>query len=261
MKSSRPASAHCRSSNDQRDRVRARHPLEEQPPAANRSSRSPRAALLEAEQERRGGLDPAPLLVVGHVLLDARASLARAAAGASSSAIRRASAPSRRAPSTRRPRRRRGTVRGASSTRRRGRRCTCRTPMRARLADAGDAGDRDEVRARSSAGAWKSSLTSRSSRSRPTNGGSRPVDFSAPPRAATTRSARQSGNGSALALQLERRRPPRTRSPPRSRAASPRRRRRCPGSAADWIRDGRVHDVAGHHALAARRRASPRPRR
>ena len=50
----------------------------------------------------------------------------------------------------------------------------------------------------SSALAWKSSLTRRSSRSRPTNGGSRPVDFSAPARAAVTRSARKSATGSAF---------------------------------------------------------------
>src|SRR5690349_22805942 len=39
--------------------------------------------------------------------------------------------------------------------------------------------------------AWKSSLIRRSSRSRPTKGGSRPCDFSAPARAAVTRRARK----------------------------------------------------------------------
>ena len=50
----------------------------------------------------------------------------------------------------------------------------------------------------SSAEPWNSSLTSRSSRSRPTNGASRPDERSAPFDPATTRSARQSGTGSAL---------------------------------------------------------------
>src|SRR5919204_596679 len=50
----------------------------------------------------------------------------------------------------------------------------------------------------SSAEAWKSSLTKRSSRSRPTKGGSSPPDLSAPPRPAVTRSARKSVWGSYL---------------------------------------------------------------
>ena len=50
----------------------------------------------------------------------------------------------------------------------------------------------------SSAEAWKSSLTSRSSRSRPTNGGSSPAERPSPPRFAITRSARQSWSGSVL---------------------------------------------------------------
>ena len=55
-------------------------------------------------------------------------------------------------------------------------------PAEPRLADAGDAHDGDEMRAAARRrDAWKSSLTRRSSRSRPTNGGSSPADLSAPP--------------------------------------------------------------------------------
>ena len=53
---------------------------------------------------------------------------------------------------------------------------------------------------RSSAVAWNSSLTRRSSRSRPVNGASSPAARRVPPRPATTRSARHSGTGSALPL-------------------------------------------------------------
>ena len=92
------------------------------------------------------------------------------------------------------------------------------------------------VARRSSAVAWNSSLTSRSSRSRPTNGGSSAEDLSAPLRPAVTRTASQRGTGSALPLSAC--------SPASSyataasvvrRVASPT--STCPGSAADWIRD------------------------
>ena len=59
-------------------------------------------------------------------------------------------------------------------------------------------GDEDELRARSSAEAWKRSLTSCSSRLRPTNGASSPAERIEPPRPATTRRARQSCTGSDL---------------------------------------------------------------
>ncbi len=89
----------------------------------------------------------------------------------------------------------RGSGRGASRRPPQARRCTCRTPSEPRLADPGDADDRDEMRlAARRRSAWKSSLIERSSRSRPTNGASSPADLSAPPRPATTRSARQSGD-------------------------------------------------------------------
>ena len=88
---------------------------------------------------------------------------------------------------------------------------------------------------RSSDVAWNNSLTSRSSRSRPTKGGSSPADLSAPPRPAVTRSARQSETGSALPLS--------SCSPAEEKAiaasvarfvASPT--NTAPGSASDWIR-------------------------
>ncbi len=51
-----------------------------------------------------------------------------------------------------------------------------------------------------SAEAWKNSLTSRSSRSRPRKEASSPSMRSVPPTAATTRVARYSGTGAALPL-------------------------------------------------------------
>ena len=50
---------------------------------------------------------------------------------------------------------------------------------------------------------WNRSLSSRSSSSRPTNGASSASDRRAPPRPATTRSARQAADGRPLALHLE----------------------------------------------------------
>ena len=101
----------------------------------------------------------------------------------------------------------------------------------------------------SSAVAWKSSFTSRSSRSRPRNGGSRPAERPSPFRAATTRSARQSGTGSAFPLS--------SCSPASAYAieaslarfvASPT--RTLPGSAHTLDAGGGVDEVAGDHALS-----------
>ena len=113
---------------------------------------------------------------------------------------RSASGPSPRAPSTRRPRRRRGSDHGATRRRRRGRRRTSRTPRRAATCRCRRCPMTETSCALlSSADAWKSSLTSRSSRSRPTNGGLETRRaLSAPPRPPTTRSARKSGTGSAF---------------------------------------------------------------
>ena len=103
-------------------------------------------------------------------------------------------------------------------------------PRQPRLADPGDArSTRRDARVRSSAEAWKSSLTSRSSRSRPTNGGSRPVGLE---RAAARRRRRAARARAALPRpcpSARARRRPRRRSLPRSRAAWRRRRARCPG--------------------------------
>ena len=83
---------------------------------------------------------------------------------------------------------------------------------------------------------WKRSFTRRSSRSRPTNGASRPDDRPSPPRLATTRRARQSRIGSVLPFS--------SCSPASSKAiaASAAARvdsptRTVPGSAADCTRD------------------------
>ena len=89
---------------------------------------------------------------------------------------------------------------------------------------------------RSSAEAWKSSLTSRSSRSRPTNGGSRPADFEMPPRSPTTRTARHSGTGSVFPLSVCVPASSKTIAASAVRfVVSPTKTE--PGSAADWIRE------------------------
>ena len=84
--------------------------------------------------------------------------------------------------------------------------------------------------------AWNSSLSRRSSSSRPTNGASSVSDRFRPPRSATTRSARHAGTGAALPLSVC--------SPAGSKAiafeaarcvASPTRTE--PGGATDWRRD------------------------
>ena len=89
---------------------------------------------------------------------------------------------------------------------------------------------------RSSADAWNSSLTRRSSRSRPTNGGSRPPDFSAPARPAVTRTARQSGIDSAFPfISCEPASAYRIAASVARFVVSPT--STVPGSAADWMRE------------------------
>ena len=177
-----------------------REPLEEDPPGGEEVLLVPGRALLEPEQVGETRLDPAPLLRVGDVQLDRRAQLRRAPRTAPRPRrCRSASAPSPPAPSRPRLRRRRGSGRGANGCRRRGRRRTSRTPRRAGTCRCRRFPSTETSCAFfSSAEPWKSSLTRRSSRSRPTNGASRPRDLSAPPRPAVTRSARKSGSGSAL---------------------------------------------------------------
>ncbi len=75
-------------------------------------------------------------------------------------------------------------------------------PGQPRLADAGEADDREQPRPRPRRVAWTNSLSKRSSRSRPTKGGSRPVGRSAPPRAATTRGGPPEPHRLRFALQL-----------------------------------------------------------
>ena len=75
-------------------------------------------------------------------------------------------------------------------------------PGEAALADAAGPGDRDEPRAPLAAdGVEAASLSRRNSSSRPTNGGSGMSDRPCPPRWATTRRARQAGTGAGLALE------------------------------------------------------------
>src|SRR4051795_12207359 len=94
---------------------------------------------------------------------------------------------------------------------------------------------------RSSAAAWKSSLTSRSSRSRPTNGGSSPAEFNAAPRGHATPKGHLRGN-------------------PRLLPLAPARRRDAQGSP-----EGHSLGLALEHVLArvlvrdGRLRAAPRP--
>ncbi len=104
-----------------------------------------------------------------------------------------ACAPCPRAPSRSRPRRRRGSGRGASRRCRRCRRSTCRTPTTSRDLPI-PAMPVTETRCAFARRreAWKRSLIWRSSRSRPTNGGSSPCDLSEPRKPETTRCAFQS---------------------------------------------------------------------
>ena len=103
---------------------------------------------------------------------------------------------------------------------------------------------------RSSAEAWKSSFTSRSSRSRPTNGASRPAERSAPRDAGDDAQRAPELHRLGLALQLVQRRRPRRRSRPRCARFVDSPTRTVPGSAARLDPRGRVDEVAGDHALA-----------
>ena len=226
MKSSRPASAHCMSS---KTRIVGRCSASRSKrirQAEKRFSWSP-AARPRARAGGRGAARPSAFLGVGDVLLERRAELlARRRRRPRPRRSRSASAPSRRAPSRRRPRRRRGSGRDATRRRREAVDVLLELPGEPRLADSGDPGDETSCARRSSADAWKSSLISRSSRSRPTNGASSPVERIGR-RARDDAQARQSGTGSALPFSSCGRRR-RTRSRPRSPASSPRRRARCP---------------------------------
>ena len=75
MKSSRPLSAHCRSSNARITGSGPGDPLEEQTPAAEQVGAVRRGALLEPEQMRQPWLHEAPLALVADVLLDGGAQL------------------------------------------------------------------------------------------------------------------------------------------------------------------------------------------
>ena len=75
MKSSRPLSAHCRSSKARITGLDGGEPLEEQPPAAEQIRAVGSGPLLEAQQVRQTGLDEATLALIRHVLGDRGAEL------------------------------------------------------------------------------------------------------------------------------------------------------------------------------------------
>ena len=258
MKSSSALSAHWMSSKTRTVGALLGEPLEEH--AARRRRGSPgrrRAPLLEAEQVREPRLDPAPLLADRDVLARRVGSELRAAPPRRPRPrrCRSASAPSRRAPSRRRRRRTRGSALGASRRRRRARRCTSRTPTTAATCRCRDADHRDELRlallgrgveelldeAQLAVAADERRLERRS-------------NAVAPPRPATTRSARQSCDRLRLALQLvlagvlvgDR-------ASERASVASPT--STVPGLGRRLDPRGRVDQVAGDHALALGARA------
>ena len=77
MKSSSAASAHCRSSKTSTVGLCSARRSKKSRQPAKRSSRSADAELAEAEQVRQPRLDPGPLLGVGHVPLDRRRGASR----------------------------------------------------------------------------------------------------------------------------------------------------------------------------------------
>ena len=247
-------------------RVRPLQVLEDEHDGPRSASRSKKSRHAEKRSSRSGAVrsaSPSRCASRGSSQLRAprhRGRAPRSRRGASRARARAppprrsrpASAPSRRAPSRRRPRRRRGSGRGATRPSRRARPCTSRTPRRGATCRSRRC-PTTETRCAfpSSAQPWKSSLTMRSSRSRPTNGGSRPADCCAPPRAASTRSARCSADRLRLPLQLVLAR----------RLVGDRRLRRPLRRLADEhgarLRGRldprrRVHQVAGDHPLAHR---------
>ena len=206
--------------------------------AEKRFSWSPGAPLLEPEQVREPRLDPGALLRVGDVLLERRRAACRErAAGSSSSTMSRACAPSPRAPSTRRLRRRRGSGRGARTIVGEPVDVLLELPGEARLADPGDAGDRDELRLALLRRRVEELLDEPQLA---VAADERRLEPDRLERAAAARGRRAAPARAAPAPpcpSARARRPPRRRSLPRSRVASPRRRGPCPGSAADWMRD------------------------
>ena len=87
MNSSSEASAHWRSSKTMTSGYVSASRSKNSRHAANRSSRSRARALLEAEEVGEARLDPAPLLRVGDVLLDAAWSFAEGGRGSSPSTM------------------------------------------------------------------------------------------------------------------------------------------------------------------------------
>ena len=202
MKSSRPGSAHWRSSKTITTVPRGREPLEERAPGREELRRVDRAGV-DPEEREEGRLDPAPL------------GLARGRAPRRS---RRPSSGSSRSSSvSTRPARRRTISPSAQNvipSPYAGLRPSCHqigstSPSRyfsssqaRRVLPIPPIPVTDTRRARRSRPvAWKRSLSRRSSSSRPTKGASSVSARLRPPRSATTRRARQAGTGVALALE------------------------------------------------------------
>ena len=238
MKSSRPASAHCTSSKSSTVGNVSASRSKRIRQAEKRFSSSPGIPSSRPSRCAMRGSHPGALLRVRQVLLErARRASRRRRRHPRPRRSRSACAPSPPAPSTRRPRRTRGSGRGART----------HLPARPSMYFSNSHASRDlpipaipetstSWARLSSSEAWKRSLTSCSSRFRPTNGASSPAERIEPPRPATTRSARQSCTGSVLPFISCR--------PASSYAivasvarfvASPV--STVPGSAADWIRD------------------------
>ena len=202
MNSTSAASAHWRSSKSNATGPLLGHALEE---AGARRRRAPPCRGRHRPRARAGAvsarLDEPPLLVVRQELFEHGAELRRAPApGPRPRRCRRASGSSPRAPrSDALP------VREAASAVPPDAFLEAvhvleELPAEPRLADPGDADHGDELRP-ALVGARRGRAPSRAELAvAPTKGGSSPTDLSAPPRPAVTRSACQSGIGSALPL-------------------------------------------------------------
>ena len=205
MKSSRPASAQCRSSKTMTTGRRRRRCARRRCATPRRAASRPRPPRLEPEQRQQRRLDPAPLGLVGHVARrPSPATLARVVASSSVS-----TRPARAADHLAERPEGDALAVGRASGRRASRpspttpsRYFANSQARRLLPMPAWPDDRHQPGATLAAVAWKRSLSRRSSSSRPTNGASSASARFRPPRSATTRSARQAGTGAALPLSV-----------------------------------------------------------
>ena len=180
-----------------------RDPLEERAPGGEQLGRPAGRGVARPQQREQRGLDPPPLLLVGHVLRDAsRAMRVRVVDRIVGLEQARARA-DHLAQRPERDRPRRTTAIGPRATRsaRRRRRGTSGTPRPAGSCRCRAWPVTETSRTRRSRDvAWNRSLSRRSSVSRPTNGASSRSSRPRPRRSATTRRARHAGTGAALPL-------------------------------------------------------------